>query len=414
VAVAQPAAAAAPAGHSSQPQEQQQQQQQPGALNAEKKRKILQQFDELQQAYISSRLRRSSGGGGPEQQQLDQQQQQLGTALGSAAAAGGAGVGVIVGTNADTSAAGNAAAAAAAAAASAAAAAVVGANDEGAAGLDAFSEVLSAVTHFNSLSTLAYIPPSTGSAAAAAARSAAGTSSSSACNILSSLEFDCKGQLFAAAGVQQRICVYDYQAVLAAAGAGGSADTTLQQQQQSTPAAAAAAVQPSLEPLLDLPTQHKISCTSFSSAVQQYLLSSDYEGLVHLWDLNSAKIVRRWEAHERRIWVVDSCGLQPDQFATGSDDGTVKVRAEVLLLVSSLGMQLLRNMCGVVAVMDGSPDSRDDGCSQMKTACRGQVAMALPLCFQGDIICICGIAQLSSSVNQHRASCASQPCLAQY
>jgi E3 ubiquitin-protein ligase RFWD2 len=60
--------------------------------------------------------------------------------------------------------------------------------------------------------------------------------------------------------------------------------------------------------------------------VQQYLLSSDYEGLVHLWDLHSAKIVRQWEAHERRIWVVDSCGLQPDQFATGSDDGTVKVR----------------------------------------------------------------------------------------
>jgi E3 ubiquitin-protein ligase RFWD2 len=298
-----------------QPQQaQQQQQQQQGALAAEKKRKIMQQFDELQEVYISSRLRRSSGG--TEQLEQQQQQQLLGGTSGNASTAAAAGqTGGASGTSAAAADAGQIAAAAAAAAAGA----LVGANDEGAAGLDAFSDVLSAVTHFNSLSTLAYIPPSTGSAAAAAARNAAGTSSSSACNILSSLEFDCKDQLFAAAGVQQRICVYNYQSVLA----GAAADP-----QQPNPAAAAAAagVQPSLEPLLDLPTQHKISCTSFSSAVQQYLLSSDYEGLVHLWDLNSAKIVRQWEAHERRIWVVDSCGQQPDQFATGSDDGTVKVR----------------------------------------------------------------------------------------
>ncbi|KAF6252003.1 hypothetical protein COO60DRAFT_1274591, partial [Scenedesmus sp. NREL 46B-D3] len=91
-------------------------------------------------------------------------------------------------------------------------------------------------------------------------------------------------------------------------------------------------------PVLDLPTQHKISCTSFSSAVQQYLLSSDYEGRVHLWDLGSAKIVRQWQAHERRIWVVDGCVGQPDQFATGSDDGTVKVRTAVRAWTPSGGV----------------------------------------------------------------------------
>jgi hypothetical protein len=39
--------------------------------------------------------------------------------------------------------------------------------------------------------------------------------------------------------------------------------------------------------------------------------------------------LQQWEAHERRIWVVDSCAQQPDQFATGSDDGTVKAVAKV-------------------------------------------------------------------------------------
>jgi hypothetical protein len=32
-----------------------------------------------------------------------------------------------------------------------------------------------------------------------------------------------------------------------------------------------------------------------------------------------------------RTWVLDSCGQQPDQFATGSDDGTVKMRAAAML-----------------------------------------------------------------------------------
>jgi WD40 repeat protein len=40
-----------------------------------------------------------------------------------------------------------------------------------------------------------------------------------------------------------------------------------------------------LLPLLDLPSGSKISCLSFSPAVQQYLLSSDYAGIVQLWDL---------------------------------------------------------------------------------------------------------------------------------
>jgi len=46
---------------------------------------------------------------------------------------------------------------------------------------------------------------------------------------------------------------------------------------------------------------------------------------VDLWDLNGGKIVRQWEAHEKRIWAVDFNTQQPDTFASGSDDGTVKV-----------------------------------------------------------------------------------------
>lgn len=35
--------------------------------------------------------------------------------------------------------------------------------------------------------------------------------------------------------------------------------------------------------------------------------------------------MRQWEAHDKRIWSVDFCPLDPTTFATGSDDCTIKV-----------------------------------------------------------------------------------------
>jgi hypothetical protein len=99
----------------------------------------------------------------------------------------------------------------------------------------------------------------------------------------------CAGLFLASStGVQQRIFVHDYQSVLTHGG-----PPQQQQQQQAVTAGSngapdvggsSSAADPLL-PLLDLPTGSKISCVSFSPAVQQYLLSSDYAGVVQLWDL---------------------------------------------------------------------------------------------------------------------------------
>jgi hypothetical protein len=135
-----------------------------------------------------------------------------------------------------------------------------------AAELDVFSEMLYAVTHFSRLEPMACIPPASASASASASSSTRGCGA----HILSSVEFDCRGQLFAAAGVQQHVLVHDYHAVLEQCS--GS-----QQQQQAAASGIA--------PLLDIPMSSKLSCVSFSPTVQHYLLSSDYEGQVHLLDV---------------------------------------------------------------------------------------------------------------------------------
>ena len=78
--------------------------------------------------------------------------------------------------------------------------------------------------------------------------------------------------------------MHDFQSVLTHGG------PQQQQRQQQPPAAddGGNGSSDALLPLLDLPTGSKISCLSFSPAVQQYLLSSDYAGVVQLWDLTGA------------------------------------------------------------------------------------------------------------------------------
>ena len=59
--------------------------------------------------------------------------------------------------------------------------------------------------------------------------------------------------------------------------------------------------------------------------VRNHLLSSDYEGCVTLWDVDTGMAVNEYEAHDKRIWSVDSCTADSSLFVTGSDDGWIKV-----------------------------------------------------------------------------------------
>lgn len=59
--------------------------------------------------------------------------------------------------------------------------------------------------------------------------------------------------------------------------------------------------------------------------MRSHLLSSDYEGCVTLWDVDTGLAVNEYEAHDKRIWSVDSCTADSSLFVSGSDDGWIKV-----------------------------------------------------------------------------------------
>ncbi|KAK9823349.1 hypothetical protein WJX72_002097 [[Myrmecia] bisecta] len=186
---------------------------------------------------------------------------------------------------------GNASAPAALAAATAAnggSAAAKGTADgtAAAAGLAEFSRMLSVFTHCGKLKVIAQLP-----------RASTRQSSS----ILSSIEFDRDSQVFATAGVSKRISIFEYAAVM------------------NNPHADVHC------PAMELVTRSKLSCLAWNKYIKSHLISSDYEGVVTLWDVNSSQMVMEYEAHEKRIWSVDFCHADPMLLVSGSDDGWVKV-----------------------------------------------------------------------------------------
>ena len=88
-------------------------------------------------------------------------------------------------------------------------------------------------------------------------------------------------------------------------------------------------------PSQELATRSKLSCLSWNKYLKTYLASSDYEGVVHVWDIATGQNVAEYEAHEKRIWSVDFCHVDPKLLMSGSDDGMVKVATCHLLLYSS-------------------------------------------------------------------------------
>ncbi|KAJ9686555.1 hypothetical protein PVL29_015441 [Vitis rotundifolia] len=119
-------------------------------------------------------------------------------------------------------------------------------------------------------------------------------------NIVSSIEFDCDDELFATAGVSRRIKVFDFSSVVNERAEVHS-------------------------PVVEMSTRSKLSCLSWNKCTKNHIASSDYEGIVTVWDVNTRQSVMEYEEHEKRAWSVDFSRTEPSRLVSGSDDCKVKV-----------------------------------------------------------------------------------------
>ncbi|KAL5571182.1 hypothetical protein UlMin_020779 [Ulmus minor] len=140
-------------------------------------------------------------------------------------------------------------------------------------------------------------------------------------NIVSSIEFDRDDELFATAGVSRRIKVFDFSSVV-----NQPADLHC--------------------PVVEMPTRSKLSCLSWNKFVKNQIASSDYEGIVTVWDVNTRQSVMEYEEHEKRAWSVDFSRTEPSRLVSGSDDCKVKVWC-TKQEASALNIDMKANICCV-------------------------------------------------------------------
>lgn len=119
--------------------------------------------------------------------------------------------------------------------------------------------------------------------------------------IVSSIEFDKDNEYFAIAGVTKRIKIFDYYACVRDA------------------------VVDIKHPINEMVCTSKISCVAWNSYYKELLASSDYEGIVTVYDVETRARKRTFQEHDKRCWSVDFNEIDTKLLASGSDDARVKL-----------------------------------------------------------------------------------------
>ncbi|KAK9060450.1 hypothetical protein SSX86_021154 [Deinandra increscens subsp. villosa] len=118
-------------------------------------------------------------------------------------------------------------------------------------------------------------------------------------SLVCSLSFDREGEYFATAGVNKKIKFFEYDSIL-----NENQDIHF--------------------PLVEIPTRSKISSICWNRYIKSQIASSNFEGVVQVWDVTQSQVSMEMREHERRVWSVDF-SADPTLLASGSDDGSVKL-----------------------------------------------------------------------------------------
>lgn len=140
-------------------------------------------------------------------------------------------------------------------------------------------------------------------------------------NIVSSIEFDRDDELFATAGVSRCIKVFEFSSVV-----NEPEDIHC--------------------PAVEISTRSKLSCLSWNKYTKNQIASSDYEGIVTVWDVTTRQSVMEYEEHEKRAWSVDFSSTDPSMLVSGSDDCKVKIWC-TNQEASVLNIDMKANVCSV-------------------------------------------------------------------
>ncbi|GLT67285.1 hypothetical protein SLA2020_396050 [Shorea laevis] len=119
-------------------------------------------------------------------------------------------------------------------------------------------------------------------------------------NLVCSLSFDRDGEYFATAGVNKKIKIFECDRVM-----NENRDVHC--------------------PVVEMASRSKLSSICWNSYIKSQLASSNFEGVVQVWDVTRSQVLMEMKEHEKRVWSIDFSSVVPTLLASGSDDGSVKL-----------------------------------------------------------------------------------------
>ncbi|XP_038689649.1 protein SPA1-RELATED 3 isoform X1 [Tripterygium wilfordii] len=147
-------------------------------------------------------------------------------------------------------------------------------------------------------------------------------------NLVCSLSFDRDGEFFATAGVNKKIKVFE-------------CDTIMNETHDIH------------YPVVEMSSRSKLSSICWNSYIKSQIASSNFEGVVQVWDVTRSQVLTEMREHERRVWSIDFSSADPTMLASGSDDGCVKLWS-INQGVSIGTIKTKANVCCVQFPMDSS------------------------------------------------------------
>ncbi|XP_002533551.2 protein SPA1-RELATED 3 isoform X2 [Ricinus communis] len=147
-------------------------------------------------------------------------------------------------------------------------------------------------------------------------------------NLVCSLSFDRDGEFFATAGVNKKIKIFECDAII-----NENRDIHY--------------------PVVEIATRSKLSSVCWNSYIKSQIASSNFEGVVQVWDITRSQVLTEMREHERRVWSIDFSSADPTTLASGSDDCSVKLW-NINQGVSIGTIRTKANVCSVQFPLDSS------------------------------------------------------------
>ncbi|XP_031249756.1 protein SPA1-RELATED 3-like isoform X1 [Pistacia vera] len=119
-------------------------------------------------------------------------------------------------------------------------------------------------------------------------------------NLVCSLSFDRDGEFFATAGVNKKIKVFECNTII-----NENRDIHY--------------------PVVEMASRSKLSSICWNTYIKSQIASSNFEGVVQVWDVSRSQVLTEMREHDRRVWSIDFSSTDPTLLASGSDDGSVKL-----------------------------------------------------------------------------------------